>query len=202
MPEQGAGLTNSETRAGIRPLRDSADGMERVAAFDRCRPWFLEFGARWLVLMNEEADDKDGVRILRHIVTGRRKPCGFGREVQPSRTAGTVCSASVLTAIRFCFGRWIHEAVVCLDPLRQCDTGREPPSFVLTWMLPGIEVSGPHSELIESQRTPGPKPLSFLVRRQITHELPQRQLHLNGSMLLLHDRQDPPQAYAIILQEP
>lgn len=113
-----------------------------------------------------------------------------------------MCLASALTTIRFCFGRWISVAVFFLRTLRPCGAGREPPSFVLASILPEAKVSEPHSELVGYQMTPGPKPSSFLVGRQITHELPQRQLHLNGSMLLLHDRQAPPHAYAFICQGP
>lgn len=113
-----------------------------------------------------------------------------------------MCSASALTAIRFCFGRWISVAVVFKRTLRPRGTGREPPSFVLASILPEAEVLGPNCELVGYQLTPGPKPSSFLVGRQKTHELPQRQLHLNGSMLLLQDRQVPSHAYAFIFQGP
>lgn len=88
------------SRTGIRSLRVRADGIERVAIFD---PMSSTAGVD-----AREADDKDGVKI-----TGR-----YGCGTSTACTPATMCLASVLTAIRFCFGQWIFGAVVQLNPLR------------------------------------------------------------------------------------
>lgn len=82
------------SRTGIRSLRVRADGIERVAGFDPVSST-AEVDAR-------EAGNRDGVRIA-----GR-----YGWATSTACTPGTMCSAAVLTTIRFGFGRWIFEAVV------------------------------------------------------------------------------------------